>query len=124
MRLDISFRNTRPREEVKRRAEALFSKLERFLDPASDATLTVAREHEQFVCEVHVKARGQVHKVLEEDVDLRTALDRMFHRIEETLRRAKEKKVDRWHAGLEGKTDGFVPPDSADEFEDGDTATA
>ncbi len=107
MHLEVTFKNLRPREEVRRRAQALWTKLERFLDPASEGVLVVTIEHANGLADLTVRANGETHQVQEEDADLRTALDRAFHRIESSLRRAKEKRVDRWHRGID-KTDGFV----------------
>lgn len=95
MRLEVTFRNLQAREEVRKRAEILFAKLERFLDPAAEGVLTVAIEHGAASLEMHVTTRGTVHKSSEEDPDLRTALDRLFHRLEVQLRRGKEKRLDR-----------------------------
>jgi ribosomal subunit interface protein len=107
MHLEVSFKNLKPREEVRRRAQALFAKLERFLDPASDAKLVLTAEHGRCVAELTVVALGEIHQLQEEDEEIKPAIDRAFHRIETTLRRAKEKRVDRWHRGV-GKADGFA----------------
>jgi len=104
--LDVTFRNLRSREEVRRRAHALFEKLERFLDPAATASLVITHEHDSTVSELTVTTYGEVHQVQEDDEDLRTALDRAFHRAEISLRRAKERRIDRQHSGAL-KTDGF-----------------
>lgn len=99
MQLQVSFRNLNARDEVRSRAQVLFDKLERFLDPAAEGQLTVAVEHGTAAIEVHVTSRGHVFKSNEEDEDLRTALDRAFHRLEMQLRRAKERRVDRHRRG-------------------------
>lgn len=114
MRLEITFRNLKPREEIRRRADVLFEKLERFLDPAADGTLVVARERDVYRVELVVVAHGEVFKADDESEDLRTAMDRMFHRIEESLRRAKDKRVDR-SRGARVREDGFVDAGPADE---------
>ncbi len=106
MHLDVTFRNLRSRDEVRRRAEALFEKLERFLDPAATAQLVITHEHDSTVTELTVNTHGEVHQVQEDDEDLRTALDRAFHRVETGLRRSKERRIDRQHAGG-AKSDGF-----------------
>lgn len=110
MHLDVTFRNLRSREEVRRRAHALFEKLERFLDPAATASLVITHEHDSTVTELTITTHGEVHQVQEDDEDLRTALDRAFHRVETGLRRSKERRIDRQHAGG-SKTDGFVVED-------------
>lgn len=117
MLLEVTFRNMRGREEVRRRAQALFDKLERFLDPTAQGHLVVTHEHGATSLELTVSGVHGVHKVHEEDPDLRTALDRAFHTLETPLRRAKEKQVDRWHRGVE-KPDGFVEEDADELLED------
>ncbi|MCB9662934.1 MAG: ribosome-associated translation inhibitor RaiA [Alphaproteobacteria bacterium] len=116
MLLEVTFRNMRGRDEVRRRAQALFDKLERFVDPTAHGHLVVTLEHGSTCLELTVSCTLGVHQVEEEDADLRTALDRAFHTMEKTLRRAKEKQVDRWHRGPE-KADGFVA-DLGDELEE------
>ncbi len=106
MHLEVTFRNLKPRAEIKRRAEALYAKVEHFLDPAATAILVVLSEHGAFNLDLVVTTNGAVHQIEEEDADLRTALDRVFHRMETALRRAKERRIDRFHASA-GKPEGF-----------------
>jgi ribosomal subunit interface protein len=105
MHLEVTFRNLNAREEVRQRAQALFKKLERFLDAASEAQMVVGVEHGLAVVEMVVTSRGATHKITEEDADLRTALDRLMHSMENQLRRAKERRNDR--RGSEAEVDGF-----------------
>lgn len=93
MHLEVTFRNLNPREEVRKRAEALYEKLERFLDAAAEGQMTVGVEHGAAIIEVVVTSRGVTYKSQEEDPDLRTALDRAMHGLESQLRRAKEKRT-------------------------------
>jgi ribosomal subunit interface protein len=113
MHLDVSFRNIGPRDEVRKRSEALFKKLERFLDPAAQGQVTIAIEHGLAVVETVVHSRGTTYKAQEEDTDLRTALDRVFHNVENQLRRAKEKRGN--HKGQAESTDGFAPEITTEE---------
>ena len=92
MNLHVTFRNLSAREEVRRRAEVLHKKIHRFLDPAADTHLTVAVEHGKAVIEMVVSTKGHVHKVVEEQDELRSALDGVFHRMENALRRGKERR--------------------------------
>lgn len=93
MHLEVSFRNLNPREEVRTRAQALYDKLERFLDAAAQGHMTVSVEHNAAIVEIVVTTRGATFKHTEEDPELRTALDRTMHGIENQLRRAKEKRT-------------------------------
>jgi ribosomal subunit interface protein len=114
MHFEVTFRNLNPREEVRRRAEALYNKLDRFLDPAAQAQMTVGIEHGMALVELVVTSRGTTYKVAEEDEDLRTSLDRAMHALENQLRRAKEKRTNR--KGLGTEDDGFGA-EGADEEE-------
>lgn len=116
MHLEVTFKNLRPREEVRRRAQALMAKMERFVDPAASGLLTVSVEHDQAVLEVSVTTAGHTYVAREEDPELRTALDRVMHNLENQLRRGKERREDR-RAGKRERTrdeDGFVAPEPDD----------
>lgn len=106
MSFEVSFRNLNPREEVKKRAQALYAKLDRFLDPAADSVMTIAVEHNQAIVELVVTSHGVTFKAIEEDPELKAALDKCFHTIEDQLRRNKDKRTDKKGRG-EG-ADGFV----------------
>lgn len=106
MHLEVTFKNLKARDEIKKRALALHKKLERFLDPASESTLLVNVEHGNAILELVITTHGEVHKAVEEDAELRAALDKAFHTIEIQLRRTKEKRfADRRDVEQE---DGFV----------------
>jgi ribosomal subunit interface protein len=106
MHLEVTFRNLKPREEIRKRAQALFGKLERFLDASSEGTLEIGSEHGVARTEITLHSHGHVFQAHDEDEDLRTSLDRTFHTIEDTLRRAKERRLERRKQGGE-EVDGF-----------------
>jgi ribosomal subunit interface protein len=95
MSIEVSFKGLKPRKEVRERAEALYQKLERFLEPASEARLMIAVSHGNAVLELVVTKKGHSFRAEAEDGDLRTALDRLFHTIEGQLRRSKDRSVGR-----------------------------
>ncbi len=107
MHLEVTFKNLRPRDELKRRAQALHDKLERFLDPAATSQLTVEVEHGRAILELVVHTKGGSHKVQAEHDELRVALDKLFHTVEEKLRRRKEKRIDKARRSRDDD-DGFV----------------
>lgn len=117
MHLEITFKNLRPRQELRARAEALYAKLERFLDPAAEGHLIVAVEHSDAILELVVTTHGETHTVTEEDGELRTALDKLFHKMEIRLRRHKERRIDR-RRGPAPEADGFGSSDEADEADE------
>lgn len=122
MHLEVTFRNLQAREEIQRRAQVLFQKLQRFLDPAAEAQLVLSVDHGSVVSELVVTSLGHSIKAAEEDQELRPALDRVFHTMENTLRRQKERRVDRRTARGGEHEDGFTggPPETSDDFGDYD----
>jgi ribosomal subunit interface protein len=106
MHLEVTFRNLNPREEIRRRAQALYNKLEHFLDAAATGQMVVGVEHGAAVVELVITSRGATYTVKEEDPDLRACLDRAMHSAENQLRRAKELRTNRRERGEE--EDGFV----------------
>lgn len=106
MSIEVSFKGLKPRSEVRERADALYKKLDRFLDPASEARLMVGVSHGNAVVELSVTKKGQTFKAEEEHGDLRTALDRLFHKMEGQLRRSKERGVGRRRGGKEEEDEG------------------
>jgi ribosome-associated translation inhibitor RaiA len=107
MHLEVTFRNLNPREEIRRRAQALYKKLEHFLDAASTGQMVVGIDHGAAVVELVVTTRGATYTVKEEDPELRAALDRAMHSAENQLRRAKELRTSR-RTRVETE-DGFAP---------------
>jgi ribosomal subunit interface protein len=95
MGLEVSYRNIKPRDEIRRRSEGLYKKLSRFLDPAAEGSLLLGVEHGNAVLELVVTTRGQTFKSTAEDSELRAALDGLFHTMEGQLRRAKERRIDK-----------------------------
>lgn len=117
MNLDVTFRNLSPRDEVRRRGEALYGKLERFLDPAAGGHMIVSVEHHTAIVEVIVGTRGQVFKAEERNEDMRTAMDKSFHNVEEQLRRFKDKRTQRRPRAAAAET-GFVTEPAEAEADD------
>src|SRR5262245_31562987 len=107
MHLEVTFKNLHPRVEIRERAAALYAKLERFLEPAAQATLVVSVEHAKAVLELVVTTHGETHTVIEEEGEVRTALDKTFHTMDLRLRRAKERRADH-HRTEAAHEDGFA----------------
>ncbi len=119
MHLEVTFRNMKGRSEVNRRAQALFAKLERFLDTADEGHLTLSTEHGKAISELVVQSRGTTHKAIEEHDELRAALDTSFHRVEEQLRRSKDKRIKRGRGDRAEAAPGDDPvTDDEDDWEE------
>lgn len=121
MQLEVTFRRLNPRDEIRKRAEALFAKFDRFLDPAAEGQLVVSIEHQQAICELVVKSRGQTFKAENSDEQLRASMDMVFHNMEEQLRRFKDRRTERRGRGpdpVESLARATVAAESSWEEED------
>lgn len=116
MNLEVTFRNLNPRDEIRKRAATLYGKFERFLDAAAEGHFIVSIEHDAAICELVVKSRRHTFKAEEQDPDLRTAMDKVFHNVEEQLRRFKDKRTDKRARGKDPEM-GFVPAEGDDDEE-------
>jgi ribosomal subunit interface protein len=114
MQLEVTFKNLKPRDEIRRRGDHLYKKLHRFLDTAAQGKLSVGVEHGKAVVELVVSTRGQTFKSTSEDDELKPALDQLFHEMENRLRRAKERRVGRRHEGLPEVADSVEEDDDDD----------
>lgn len=119
MNLDVTFRNLSPRDEIRRRGDALYAKLERFLDPAAEGHMVVAIEQHEAIVEVVVTTRGHVCKAEERSEDLRTAMDKSFHTVEEQLRRLKDRRTSSGKRLRRREREmGFVSPAEVDDADE------
>lgn len=124
MNLHVTFRNLNPRDEIRRRGEALFAKLERFVDPATEGQMIVSIEAHEAIVEVIVSEGRHVSKALERSEDLRTAMDKAFHTVEEQLRRRKDRRNSGKRARRREPETGFVVEPSSSDADDRDEVGA
>jgi putative sigma-54 modulation protein len=112
MTLEITFRNLNPRDEIRKRANALYAKFEKFLDSAAEGHLVVNVEHNEAIAELIVSTHGQTFKAVETNEDLRTSMDKVFHNLEGQLRRNKDRRTNK--KGVRGREplDGFQDADA------------
>ena len=92
MSITVSYRNLKPRRDVNRRAESLYGKMEAYLDPAASATLLLSAENDAVVAEATVQAWSNTFRAEETDDELRTAMDKVMHKLNEQVRRFKDKR--------------------------------
>ena len=113
MQLEVTFRNLASRDEIRARAQLLFAKMDRFLDLAAEGHLLVATEQHDAICELIVTTRGRTFKARERNDDMRTAMDKAFHAIEEQLRRFKSRRTEH-HPRGGVKESGFALPEQVE----------
>ena len=117
MNLDVTYRNVRPSDRLKGRAEKKFQKVAKHLREPIDAHLVLREEKHLKIAEFTVTGSGEVFKVEEHTSDMFASIDGLMTKLERTVRRHKERTHDRWHTGSDFAEDGFVAP-SDDDHED------
>lgn len=98
MRLDITFRNLDPSDSLKDRAEKKFAKVAKHLREPIEAHLVlhVERHHKSGELTVH-SAGEQTFTARERTEDAYATIDGLMTRMERTVRRARERTLDRAH---------------------------
>jgi len=95
MRLDITFRNMKPSDRVRDRAEKKFQKVAKHLREPIDADLVLKLEKHRQSAEIRVSAAGETFTAHEATEDLYATIDAIMAKLERTVRRAKERTIDR-----------------------------
>ena len=98
MRLDITFRNMKPSDRVRERAEKKFQKVAKHLREPIEADLVLKVEKHRHSAELKVSGNGETFTAHEATEDLYATIDGIMTKIERTVRRAKERAIDRQHA--------------------------
>ena len=96
-------------------------KLEKYARDIQEAQVVLTREKSRHVAEITLRLKNQKLVSTEMSTDAAEAITMAAERIEESLRRLKEKRVDRKQRhegarGLNGRA-ATPAPDSEDEFE-------
>jgi len=95
MRLDITFRNLEPTDELRQSVERRMEKVGRFMRPPVEGHVVLKEEKHRHIAEVSVSGAGEpAHVASAEAEDMRTAIDLVMHKIETALRRAHDRRVD------------------------------
>ena len=95
MRLDITFRQIDASDETRQWVERRVEKLARFLRPPIEVHVVLREEKHRQIAEVTVKAAGEGPYVASaESEDIRTSIDLVMQKIESSVRRAHDRRVD------------------------------
>ncbi len=96
MRLDVSFRNLEPNDELRVLCDRKFQKVARYVNEPSEVHVVLRSEKHRQIAEVTLSSAGdQAHVAHAEDDEIRNALDQVFHKIERAVRRAHDRRIDR-----------------------------
>ena len=98
MRLDITFRNMKPSDRVRDRAEKKFQKVAKHLREPIEADLVLKMERHRHSAELRVSGAGDSFTAHEASEDLYNTIDSIMTKVERTVRRAKERSIDRQQA--------------------------
>lgn len=111
MRLEITFRNTQATDALRERAEKKFQKVAKHLREPIDAHLVCKVEKHRHSAELTIHAAGdQSFKAQEVTGDMYATIDGIMNKLERTVRRHKERIIDRAQSGTGDSVDGFVTP--------------
>ncbi len=100
MRLDITFRNVEPSENLRNRAEKKFGKVCKHLTEPIEGHLVLKVERHRNSAELTVHGgRDQSFRVQEVTDDMYSTIDGLMHKLERMVRRERERRIDRHHAG-------------------------
>jgi ribosome hibernation promoting factor len=95
-------------------AEQRLEKMSRYARDAREAHLILTAEKHRHTAEILLKLKHREIVSREQSTEPRMAIGLAADRLEEQLRRLKEKRVDRKHRSANGRTDGPAPDTAGD----------
>ena len=95
MRIHLTARHFEMNPEDRQFAEQRLEKLSRFAQDIHEAHVVVTAEKYRHMAEITVRLRGREVVSREESNELRTAIERAADRLEQQLRKIKERRVER-----------------------------
>ena len=108
MRFEVTFRNLEPSDALRDRAAKKFAKVHKHLREPVEAHMVLYTQKHRHVADFTVTAAGDVFKLQESTEDMYSTIDTLMARLERTVRRHKEKFIDRTHDGPGKDIDGFA----------------
>ncbi len=97
-------------------AHQRLEKLQRFAHDIHEAHLVVSAEKYRHTAEITVKLKHYEIVSREQSTDRRAAIDRAADRLEEKLRRLKERRIDRKQRGANGRPEGGPQPPAEEDL--------
>ena len=95
MRLDITFRHIERTDELHHWVERRIHKVRRFLRSPIEAHVVLSEEKHRQLAEISVTGAGErPHVAKAESDDMRTAIDLAMQKIEGSVRRSHDRRVD------------------------------
>lgn len=114
MQITVNGRHIEVTDALRAYATERFDRLERYLPPASQATITLSVVRKvHHIAEASIKANGIVIQASEETGEMYSSLDLLFAKIERRVRKYKEKLVS--HKSANARPEAPSPAAPADD---------
>ena len=110
MRIHWTMRHCELDPEDRLLAEQRLEKLSRFARDIQEAHVIVSQEKYRYLAEIALRLRGREVTSREEADGARTALELVADRIEQQVRRLKERRLERRRGDRARAADRFLPP--------------
>ncbi|HHW06286.1 MAG TPA: ribosome-associated translation inhibitor RaiA [Clostridia bacterium] len=91
MRISVRGKNIEVTDALRQQAEKKLSKLDRYLDPETEAQVTFSIERESHVVEVTIRLNGYILRGEEATADMYASIDLVIDKLERQIRKYKTK---------------------------------
>ncbi len=95
MQISVTFRNMEPSEALKNYVTERLSKFRRYLEGPQEAHVVLGLEKFRHLADITVISNGRLIKGREENADMYAAIDLVMDKIDQQLRRLREKSRDK-----------------------------
>lgn len=95
MQISVTFRNLEPSEALKNYVTERLGKFRRYLEGPKEAHVVLALEKFRHLADVTINANGRLIKGREESGDMYAAIDLVMDKIDQQLRKLREKSRDK-----------------------------
>jgi len=95
MQISVTFRNLEPSEALKNYVTERLSKFRRYLEGPQEAHVVLALEKFRHLADVTINSNGRLIKGREENADMYAAIDLVVDKIDQQLRKLREKSRDK-----------------------------
>jgi ribosomal subunit interface protein len=118
MRIHLTARHCDLDPEDRLLAEQRVEKLSRFVRDIQEAHITVSQEKYRYLAEIALKVRGREMASREEADQARVAIERAADRLEQQVRRLKDRRLERRRGDRARAADHLTPPEPPVEGEE------
>jgi putative sigma-54 modulation protein len=95
MQISVTFRNIEPSEALKNYVTERLNKFRRYLEGPQEAHVVLGLEKFRHLADVTINSNGRLIKGREENVDMYAAIDLVMDKIDQQLRKLREKSRDK-----------------------------